>query len=140
MKLKKATFKYIESEVYHLQETLHEIKMLENEIIHGSSIDLDSPRPGRNSVRNISDSTAQKATALSEHVSLKRMNEKTQAILNIYNKLIPEKKELIKLYYWERPGELTWDGVAKKLNIGKRTAIRWRKSFIYDVAKELGEQ
>lgn len=139
-KLRKPTFKYIESEVFNLQDTLHEIDLMRYEIIHSTSIDLDSPQPGRNSVRNITNQTESKATALMTHKKLERLEEKSNSILKIYDGLIPEKQELIKLYYWKRPGELTWEGVAKEINIARSTAIRWRRTFIYDVAKELGER
>lgn len=139
MRIDKRTFKYIEKEIYSLHDTLKEIKLIEYEIVHGNDIDIDSPQPGRTSVRTINDTTAIKATELVEHKRLKRMKEKVDAILKVYNSLPDEKKSLIKLYYWDRPGELTWDGIAKELNMGRATAIRWRNSFVLRVAEEMGE-
>ena len=139
LKLKRQTFKYIEREIYDLHDTIKEIKVIEYDIMHGSNIDVDSPKPGRTSVRPISDPTAVKATELVEHRRLKRMKEKVNAILKVYNSLPEEKKRLIELYYWERPGELTWDGIAKELNMGRATAIRWRNAFVKRVAQEMGE-
>lgn len=139
MRIDKRTFKYIEKEIYSLHDTLKEIKLIEYEIVHGTDIDIDSPQPGRTSVRTINDTTAIKATELVEHKRLKRMKEKVDAILKVYNSLPEEKKRLIELYYWDRPGELTWEGVAKELNMGRATAIRWRNSFVLRVAEEMGE-
>lgn len=139
MRIDKRTFKYIEKEIYSLHDTLKEIKLIEYEIVHGNDIDIDSPQPGRTSVRTINDTTAIKATELVEHKRLKRMKEKVDAILKVYNSLPEEKKRLIELYYWDRPGELTWEGVAKELNMGRATAIRWRNSFVLKVAEEMGE-
>lgn len=139
MRIDKRTFKYIEKEIYSLHDTLKEIKLIEYEIVHGNDIDIDSPQPGRTSVRTINDTTAIKATELVEHKRLKRMKEKVDAILKVYNSLPEEKKSLVKLYYWDRPGELTWEGVAKELNMGRATAIRWRNSFVLRVAEEMGE-
>ena len=139
MKIDKRTFKYIEKEIYSLHDTLKEIKLIEYEILHGTDVDTDSPQPGRTSVRTINDTTAIKATELVEHKRLKRMKEKADAILKVYNSLPEEKKRLIELYYWDRPGELTWEGVAKELNMGRATAIRWRNSFVLKVAEEMGE-
>jgi len=139
LKLKRQTFKYIEREIYDLHDTIKEIKVIEYDIIHGNDTDIDSPQPGRTSVRTINDTTAIKATELAEHKRLKRMKEKVNAILKVYNSLPEEKKRLIELYYWERPGELTWDGVAKELHIGRATAIRWRNAFVKRVAQEMGE-
>src|SRR5690554_94875 len=139
LKLKRQTFKYIEREIYDLHDTIKEIKVIEYDIIHGNDTDIDSPQPGRTSARTINDTTAIKATELVEHKRPKRMKEKVNAILKVYNSLPEEKKRLIELYYWERPGELTWDGVAKELHIGRATAIRWRNAFVKRVAKEMGE-
>ena len=139
MRIDKRTFKYIEKEIYSLHDTLKEIKLIEYEIVHGNDVDIDSPQPGRTSVRTINDTTAIKATELVEHKRLKRMKEKADAILKVYNSLPEEKKRLIELYYWDRPGELTWEGVAKELNMGRATAIRWRNSFVLKVAEEMGE-
>src|SRR5699024_9949014 len=97
-KLRAATFKYIESEVFHLHETLRMIDLIKHEIIHGTNRDIDSPQPGRNSVRNITDETAIKGTELYEHKRLREMEKKSKAILKVYNNLIDEKQELIDLY------------------------------------------
>lgn len=139
-KLRKATFKYIESEVYHLQETLRMIDLIRYEILHGTSKEDSNPEAGKNSVRDITDETERKATALFEEKRLRKLEKNSNAILKIYDDLIDERKELVKLYYWKRPGELTWEGIAKELHISRRTAIRWRKAFIYKVAEELGER
>ena len=139
MKLKRQTFKYIEREIYDLHDTIKEIKVIEYDIIHGNNIDSENPVPGRISARKASDTTAVKATELVEHKKLQRMKEKVNAILKVYNSLPEEKKRLIELYYWERPGELTWDGIAKELNMGRATAIRWRNAFVKRVAQEMGE-
>lgn len=139
-KLRKSTFKYIEREVYDLHDTLKRIKELEYEILNETeNAGYDDIGKGKSSVMTISDITAKKATALVEDRRLKRLREKANAILKVYDEMIDEKKKLVSLYYWERPGELTWDGVAKELHISRRTALRWREAFIYAVAEELGE-
>lgn len=140
MEIKRRTFQYIESEVYDYHETIKEIKLIQYEILQESSTFTDDPQAGRSSVMNITDVTADKATRLIEHKQLRRMTEITDAIRKTYNGLLEEKKELIKLYYWDRPGELTWDGVAKELCVSRATAIRWRRKFIYEIARELGER
>ena len=139
MKLKRQTFKYIEQEIYDLHDTIKEIKAIEYDIIYGNIADSENPIPGRVSAREATDPTAIKATELVEHKKLQRMKEKVNAILKVYNSLPEEKKRLIELYYWERPGELTWDGIAKELHIGRATAIRWRNAFVKQVAQEMGE-
>lgn len=137
--MRRDTFRYIESEVYSYHDTLKEIKLVEYELLNDSKTAYDDVQSGRTSVRTITDSTAKKATALIDNRRLTRMRDKTGAIQEAYENMIPEKRELIRLYYWEKPGELTWEGVAKELNIGRRTAIRWRKTFIHEVGRRLGE-
>lgn len=139
MKLKRQTFKYIEQEIYDLHDTIKEIKAIEYDIIYGNISDSENPIPGRVSAQEATDQTAIKATELVEHKKLQRMKEKVNAILKVYNSLPEEKKRLIELYYWEHPGELTWDGIAKELNMGRATAIRWRNAFVERVAQEMGE-
>lgn len=142
MDLRRKTFQYIESEVYNLHETLKEIELTESEVLHPFDEDPEDPTivKGANSVRIPGDPTGRTATLLVEHKKLKRMKQVTNAILKVYNSLVDEKKEVIKLYYWDKPGELKWEGVAKETFTSRRTAIRWRNAFIQDIAKELGER
>lgn len=138
----KDTFRYIEREVYRLHETLKEIKLIEMEILNPYQ-EQENDRTviaGANSVRIPGDPTGSTASLLVEHKKLKRMREVTNAIIKVYDGLIKEKKEVIKLYYWDKPGQLTWEGVGKETNTSRRTAIRWRKGFINAIAKELGER
>ncbi|MFA1819019.1 transcriptional regulator [Virgibacillus oceani] len=142
MQLKRSTFKYIEAEVYNLHETLKEIELTESELLDPYEEEPDDPTivKGANSVRIPGDPTGKTATLLVEHKTLQRMKQVSGAIKKVYAGLIPEKQEVIKIYYWDKPGELTWDGVAKETDTSRRTAIRWRKHFIYEIAKELGER
>ena len=139
-KLDKYTFRYIESEIYAYQDTLKRIDMLRYQIIHETTNnDDENVGAGSNSVRSNHSIPEQKATSLLTDKRLQRMQEKAKAIQKVYDGLLPEKQEVIKLYYWDRPGELTWEGVATKTNTSRATALRWRKQFVCDVAKELGE-
>lgn len=141
MSLKRETFKYIESEVYDLPATKKEIELRRQEILYPFDEEPDSNNiKGAASVRTISDTTSNTATLLVEDRKLKRMEDVASAIMKVYDSLIDEKKEIIKLYYWQKPRLLTWDGVAEKTHTPKRTALRWRRSFIHDIAKELGER
>lgn len=137
--LKSSTFKYIENEIYSYHETLRHIELLEYELMNRSTTDDENIGAGKNSVRNTSSETERKATALLTDKRIVRLQQKVNAVEKVYNQLLPEKKEVIKLYYWDKPGELTWEGIAKETNTSRATALRWRKQFVEDVARELGE-
>ncbi|WP_165820894.1 transcriptional regulator [Pueribacillus theae] len=139
--LKPSTFKYIESEIYSYHETVKHIELIEYEIEHSTTNNHDeNTNVGKNSVRANISPVERKVTALLEHKQLKRMYSITDAIKKIYERLDDDKKKLMNLYYWERPGELTWEGIAKECNIGRMTALRWRKQIVYAIAHELGER
>lgn len=141
MKLRRETFKYIENEVYDLPATKREIDMRRQEILYPFNDEPDeNDVKGASSVRTISDTTARTASLLVEDKKLKRMEDVASAIFKVYDGLIDEKKRIIKLYYWQKPRLLTWDGVAKETNTSRSTCLRWRRKFIQDIAEELGER
>lgn len=139
--MRRKTFQYIESEVYDLHDTLKKIKLKELEIIHPFDEEQNDPGvfAGSNSVRVPGDPTGKTASLLVEERQLARMRNVTNAIVKIFNNLIEEKQKVIKLYYWDKPGKLTWEGVGEETNTSRRTAMRWRKDFIESIASELGE-
>lgn len=140
MSLDRETFKYIEKNIFDLPEMLQEIQFRREELLYPFDEEPDhNDIKGRSSVMTITDTTARRASALVEDRRIRKMEEKTDAILRVYDKLIAEKKEVIKLYYWQKPRLLTWDGVAKETNTSRSTCLRWRKKFIQDIADELGE-
>lgn len=139
-KLKTATFRYIEQEIYSYHETLKRIELLKYQIMcQSTNNDDENTQAGRNSVRNNHSETEEKATSLLTDKRITKLEEKAEAVKKAYDHLVDEKKAVIDLYYWERPGELTWDGVASETNTSRATALRWRKQFVLNVAKELGE-
>lgn len=140
-KIKKSTFKYIESEIYSYHDTLKQIESLRYEIIHQSHSSRDqNNEAGKSSVRNISNETERIGTALATDKRIERMHKITKSIKKVYDQLDSDKKRLMKLYYWDRPGELTWDGVARELSAGRMTVIRWRRQIVTAIAYELGER
>ena len=47
-----------------------------------------------------------------------------------------ERMELVKLYYWQR--SYTLFGAANVLHVSEKTALRWNREFIMQVAKNFG--
>lgn len=127
--VRKDTFKYIEGEVTAYYETLEALHQLEYETLYGEPGRTDAPYTA----------TGQVVTLLIEHKRMNRMREVTKAIGKIYGQLMDEHRALVDLYYWHRPGELSWDAVAYQLNVSRATALRWRTAFVRDIARELGE-
>lgn len=137
-KLKGATFKYIESELYGYSDTLHEITSMRKNLIYCSSHDDENIGGGR---RNVVDRPTERiGTQLMVHKKLRRLEELADAIESVYVLLEREKQRLVKLKYWTKPQCKTWDGIAEDLHITKRTALRWRDGVVYAIAEKLGER
>lgn len=136
IKLKKATFKHIESELYSYHDTLKEINTLRKDIMFTKENNDENTGGGRNNLP--SSPTERIATRLATHKKLTRLEEVANAIEKVYTSLPEEHQKLVRLKYWTRPQTLTWDGIANKLHVTSRQAMRWRDEIIYVVAEVLG--
>src|SRR5690606_18120478 len=119
MKLKKGTFKHIESELYAYEVTKKEIEQIREEILH-STPRIDNPEGRANTP---SDPTATTATLLMNHRRLDQLERIAKAIEQIYQELPDDKKKLIKLKYWTKPQTKAWEGIAQEINISRRQAL-----------------
>jgi RinA family phage transcriptional activator len=135
-KLKKATFKHIESELYSYHDTLKEISNLRKDIMFCSENDDENTGGGRNNLP--SSPTERIATRLATHKRLIQLEEVTNAIYKVFQGLPEDYQKLVRLKYWTRPQTLTWEGIADKLYITSRQAMRWRDDIIFAVAEVLG--
>lgn len=136
LKLSKGTFRHAEDELMAYHDTRKKIMQLRNEILFNKSSDDENVGGGRSSTP--SDPTGRTATALLTNRKLTHLEEVITAIDKVYNRLPPEKQRLVNVVYWTRPQLLSWDGIANKMHIGRRTAFNWRDEIIYAVAYELG--
>ncbi|MEY8732097.1 transcriptional regulator [Peribacillus frigoritolerans] len=135
-KLKKPTFKHIESELYSYHETLKEIQFLRNNIMFTKENDDENVGGGRRSY--ISSPTEQIGTRLATHKRLNKLEEIANAIEKVYTGLPEDYRKLIELKFWSKPQIYTMDGVAGKLHVSKRQAMRWRDEIIQITAEVLG--
>jgi RinA family phage transcriptional activator len=135
-KLKKATFKHIESEIYSYHDTLREIDNLRKDIMFTKEDSDENIGGGRNSLP--SSPTERIATRLATHKQLTRLEEMKNAIEIVYAGLPEEYRRLVKLKYWTRPQLKTWDGIADELHIGRMTAFRYRDEIVRAIAEALG--
>lgn len=133
-KLKKATFRYIESELYYYKDTLKEIKNLREEIIN-SSDDDENVGGGKSNLPQ--SQTEQIATELLTHRTLQNLVRVTDAITSTYESVGDEHRTIIDLKYFKHPS-LYWDDVAYQLSMHRNTVFKYRREFILLVANKLG--
>lgn len=133
--VRKGTFKHIESELFAYHETKREINQIMQDILHGTTA-VENKGGGKSNLPG--DPTNRLATALVTHKRLKQLETIANAIEEVYIQLPEEKQKLVKLKYWTRPQTLTWDGIARTLNVGRATAIRWRNEVVFAVAYTIG--
>lgn len=136
----KTTFKKVESEYYNYHKTLKEIARLREEIMNPfveEPID-QTIIAGANSVRSTGNPTDKIASRLLTHKQLNYLLEITQAIETVYNALPDDYKELVRLRYWSKDKELTWDGISLRLSVSRRQAFNWRSDIINATIEVLG--
>lgn len=136
LKLNKGTFKHVENELSRYHETRKEMMRLRNEIMYTRPSDDENVGGGRSSLPG--DPTGRTATALATNRRLQHMEIIVDAIEDVYNRLPPEKQLLVSVVYWTKPQMLSWDGIAQKLNVSRKTAFRWRDEIIWAVGEGLG--
>jgi len=135
-KIKKATFKHIEAELHSYRDTLREIDQLRKDIMFCSEHTDENVGGGRSNLP--SSPTERIGTTLVTHRRLQQLETIANAIQLVYDRVPDDHKKLIQLKYWTKPQRYTWDGIAEKLHISKRQAMRWRDEIVYTIAEVLG--
>lgn len=134
-KLKAGTFKHVESELYHYWETIKEIKRLKADIQHGTPY-YEPTGGGRSNLP--SDPTGTTATLMVSHRRIEQLERITGVIREVYEQLPEDKQKLIRLKYWTKPQPLTWEGIAREVNVSRITALRWRNEIVSLIAERIG--
>jgi len=154
MRLKRATYRHIEAEIYAYYDTLKAIEELRRDIILAS---------GRQEAygtvvggRYAGTSTVERrATKLADSLLLQEMERITKAIRDTYARAKEEGRRVIWVKYglaigWEPPAELAVrmegrnrfdmspDDMAEVLAVDRATFHRYRSGFVYGVAERLG--
>lgn len=135
-KLRKATFKHIEQELYCYQDTLREIEFLRRNIMFCKENDDENVGGGRSSLP--SSPTEKIGTRLATHKKLNQLEEVAHAIEKVYTGLPEDYQKLVRLKYWTKPQTLTWEGIADKLFVTSRQAMRWRDDIVNMIAEVIG--
>jgi RinA family phage transcriptional activator len=136
IKLKKATFKHIESELYSYKDTLKEIETIRKDIIFTRQNEDENVGGGRSSTP--SSPTERIGTMLATNKKLEQLEKIANAIEKVYTGLPEEYQKLVRLKYWTRPQLKSWEGIAEDLNVNRATAFRWRDQVVTTVAEVLG--
>lgn len=154
MKLKRATYRHIEAEIYAYYDTLKAIEEMRRDIIlaggvHDAYGAVVGDRYAGTSI------VERRATKLADSVLLREMERITKAIEDTYARAKEEARRVVWVKYglaidWEPPAELrermqgrnrfdmSPDEMAEVLNVDRATFHRYRSGFVYGVAERLG--
>ncbi len=154
MKLKRATYRHIEAEIYAYNDTLKAIEELRKDIILASRQEINYPAAvgGRYAGTSI---VERRATRLADNLLLQAMQDITRAIEETYARLKDIGRQVVWVKYglaigWEPPAELVarMEGrnrfdmsvreMAEILAVDESTFHRYRTGFVYGVAERLG--
>ena len=154
MKLKRATYRHIEAEIYAYNDTLKAIEELREDIIlaSGRQEAYGAVVGGRYAGTSI---VERRATKLADSVLLREMERITKAIADTYARAKEEGRRVIWVKYglaigWEPPAgleaqmkgrnrlDMSPDDMAEVLNVDRATFYRYRSGFVYGVAERLG--
>ncbi len=154
MKLKRATYRHIEAEIYDYYKTLQAIDELRRDIILAN--DRQEAYGAVVGDRYAGTSIVERrATKLADSVLLREMERITRAIEDTYARTKDEARRVIWVKYdlaidWQPPAELVArmegrnrfdmspDDMAEVLNVDRATFHRYRSGFVYGVAERLG--
>ncbi len=154
MKLKRATYRHIEAEIYAYYDTLKAIEEMRRDIIlsggkHEAYGAVVGERYAGTSI------VERRATKLADSVLLREMERITKAIADTYARAKEEGRRVVWVKYglaisWEPPAELAArmegrnrfdmspDDMAEVLAVDRATFHRYRSGFVYGVAERLG--
>ncbi|PNZ60431.1 transcriptional regulator [Staphylococcus aureus] len=136
--IKPGTFKYIESEIYNLNENKKEIKRLRMEILNPTK-EQDSnivygPLQKGEPVRT----TELMATRLLTNKMLRNLEEMVEAVESEYLKLPEDHKKAIRLKYWNKEKKLKMEQIGHECHMHRNTVTTIRKNFVKAVAYHAG--
>jgi RinA family phage transcriptional activator len=153
MKMKRATYRHIEAEIYAYHDTLKAMEEMRTDIIlAGRQEAYGTVVGGRFAGTSI---TERRATKLADSVLLREMERITKAIQDTFSRAKEECRRVVWVKYglaigWEPPAELAArmegrnrfdmspDAMAEVLNVDRATFHRYRSGFVYGVAERLG--
>ena len=155
VKLKRATYRHIEAEIYSYCDTVKAIEELRRDIIlAGGRQEAYVPVLGDRYVG--ASIVERRATKLADNVLLWEMERITQAIRDVYARAKEEGRRVVWVKYglalegWEPPAglrermkgrnrfDMSPDEMAEVLAVDRATFHRYRSGFVYGIAEKLG--
>lgn len=131
-----ATYRYVENIVRDFNDYPKLIAQREEEVMTPHRPIDENIGGGRASL-----SPNQVERVVSDLLEDKRLNtlkDEYNAVNSVYERLIDEHKEVVRLLYMTRPRAKTLDGIAIECDYSRRQVIRVKHRFINDVAEKLG--
>jgi RinA family phage transcriptional activator len=154
VKLKRATYRHVEAEIYAYQDTLKAIEELRQDIIlaGGRQEAYGVVVGGRYAGTSI---VEKRATKLADSLLLREMERITQAIRDVYARAKEECRRVVWVKYalaidWQPPAEIqaqmegrnrfdmSPDHMAEVLAVDRATFHRYKSGFVYGIAERLG--
>jgi len=153
VKLKRATYRHIEAEIYSYEETRRAMKQLRLEIMYeGRRYEEGMKVSGGGPVSSI---VERRATRLANSILLREMERITGAIAATYLVAKEEARKIIWIKYglaieWEPPAELkaVMEGrnrydmsvkeMADLIPVAESTFYQYKTGFVYGIAERLG--
>ena len=155
MKLKRATYRHIEAEIYSYFDTLKAMEELRQDIILAGGRQEAYSAVAGDRYAGIS-IVERRATKLADSVLLREMERIIKAVQDTYARAKDEGRRVIWVKYglalegWQPPADLvsqmqgrnrfdmTARDMARILNVDESTFHRYRTGFVYGIAEKLG--
>lgn len=126
-------FKYIEGELYDLDDNIKELKHLKEDIAtKGMGVSYEGIPGGDNGFHSKTENSVQRI--MSNKVAIRA--EKT--INHIETALKKLNDSEVELYYKKYRQEKGWKKILSEMNISQATYFRWRRKIVRKVGQELG--
>lgn len=152
MKLKRSTYRHIESEIFDYNNTLKAIQEMRLEILAGERQDEKPRVSGGGYVCSV---VEHRATRLADSILLREMQRITGAIRDTYSRARDECRQVLYVKYgilieWKPPdvllrqmegknrADLSSRAMSIILSVDESTFHRYRSGFVYAVAEKLG--
>lgn len=136
MKMRRDTYRYIESEIRMFNDTAKEYQRRRSELLtdrHEQDDAQSSSKPN-----TVSAPTERYAIRLVDDRRLKKLQEVLEAIEVVYERSSEDHKRFVEMNYWDRPRARTIEGIAQELKVSTRTVYRLRNEIVYSIANRMG--
>lgn len=130
------TYKFIEQTLYdfndidkHIEKRIEALKY---PVVHTDE------NIGGGKRNDVSKPTERLAVTLADDLMLSNLRNIKRVVEVVLDRLEPEARKVIDLYYIEQPRKYTWVGVAEESGYSKRQCTNIRNLVFEEIAKKLG--